>query len=121
MSPGAAAGALVIEVHNEVERVKQEASARTPRAAIALRNAAIRTLVGPSPSAPGSVPGVRSGKLKQTWDMFSGAEMFGIESGMHYSGYLEHGTRKMAARPFKDKIQEAAMPEVTAIFEEIGG
>ena len=36
-------------------------------------------------------------------------------------GYLEHGTRKMAARPFVDKIQQTALPNVMAIFAEIGG
>ena len=53
--------------------------------------------------------------------MFSSYEIFGIESGMGYAGYLEHGTRKMAARPFVDKIQQEAMAKIRAIFEEIGG
>jgi hypothetical protein len=44
-----------------------------------------------------------------------------ITSGMGYAGYLEHGTRKMAARPFVDKIQQTALPNVMAIFAEIGG
>ena len=72
-----------------------------------------------SPSAPGSPPGVRSGHLKNNWHMSGGAVC--ITSGMGYAGYLEHGTRKMAARPFVDKIQQTALPNVMAIFAEIGG
>ncbi len=44
-----------------------------------------------------------------------------ITSWMYYAGYLEDGTRKMAARPFVEKIQQAALPEVASIFSEIGG
>jgi hypothetical protein len=40
---------------------------------------------------------------------------------MNYAGYLEHGTSKMAARPYVEKIKEDAMPEVRRIFGEIGG
>ncbi len=121
MSPGAAAGYIVIAVKSEVQRVKQEAQTRMPRAANQLRNAELKTLQGPSPSAPGGTPGVRSGNLRRNWTMFHGADVFGIESGMGYAGYLENGTRKMAARPYVDKIQQEAMPKIRAIFEEIGG
>jgi len=44
-----------------------------------------------------------------------------ITSGMGYAGYLEHGTRKMAARPYVEKIKQTALPNITAIFAEIGG
>ena len=47
--------------------------------------------------------------------------VFGIKSGVHYSSYLEYGTRKMAARPFVDKIVETAKPEIDRIFSNIGG
>ena len=121
MSPGAAAGHIVIAVKSEVQKVKQEAQTRMPRGANALRNAELSILAGPSPSAPGGTPGVRTGNLRRNWTMFSSSEIFGIESGMGYAGYLEHGTRKMAARPFVDKIQQEAMPKIRAIFEDIGG
>ena len=121
MSPGAAAGYLQIAVKHEVMRTKTKVKTRMPRAANQLRNAELRVLRGPSPSAPGGTPGVRTGNLRRNWTMFSSSEIFGIESGMGYAGYLEHGTRKMAARPFVDKIQQEAMPKIRAIFEEIGG
>lgn len=53
--------------------------------------------------------------------MFYGGDTFGIEAGMGYAGYLEGGTSKMAARPFVQKIQEQAMPQIRSIFQEIGG
>ena len=108
-------------VQMEVQRVKNEAEARLPRGANALRNAALSVLANSSPSAPGSPPGVRSGNLRRNWTMFSGGWVFGITSGMGYAGYLEHGTSKMAARPFVEKIKEEAMPQIQAIFGEIGG
>ena len=90
-----------------------------------LRNAALTVLANPSPSAPGSPPGVRSGKLRTTWHILpsggGGQGTMAIQSGMHYSGYLEHGTSKMAARPYVEKIKETAMPEILALFSELGG
>ena len=121
MTLGAAIGAIRIAATKEVELTKQEARSRMPRAANQLRNAELRILRGPSPSAPGGTPGVRSGNLRRNWTMFHSDEIFGIESGMEYAGYLEHGTRKMAARPFVEKIKTDAMPKIKAIFEEIGG
>ncbi len=121
MALSAAAGAVQIAVEAEVERVKTEARSRMPRAANQLRNAELRILRGPSPSSPGSPPGVRSGNLRRNWTMFSSDEVFGIQSGMGYSGYLEEGTRKMAARPYVEKVKTEAMPKIKAVFEEIGG
>ncbi len=121
MTLGAAIGAIRIAVNSEVELAKTEARNRMPRAANQLRNAELRILRGPSPSAPGSTPGVRTGNLRRNWTMFHSDEIFGIESGMGYSGYLEHGTSKMAARPYVEKIKTEAMPKIKAIFEEIGG
>ena len=121
MSPGAAAGAVPVAVQMEVENVRRQVDARLTRGSNALRTAALSVLAGASPSAPGSPPGVRSGNLRRNWTMFSGGGSFGITSGMGYAGYLEYGTSKMAARPFVEKIKEEAMPQIMAIFGEIGG
>lgn len=39
-----------------------------------------------------------------------------IETDTHYAGYLEHGTSKMAARPYVEKIKQKAEPEIKSIF-----
>lgn len=41
-----------------------------------------------------------------------------LESQEKYAGYLENGTKKMAARPFVDKIKEKATPEIEKIYKE---
>lgn len=125
MSPEAAAAAIQEEVKNKVERTKRQVDSKMMSGANELRNAALTVLANPSPSAPGSPPGVRSGNLRRNWNMFGsgsgGNGVFGIQSGMGYSGYLEHGTRRMDARPYVEKIKETAMPEILALFSELGG
>lgn len=118
-------GSVESAVAIKVAEVKREIDKRQYRGINQLRNAELDVLANPSPSAPGNPPGVRSGDLRRNWIPIFGVRggngSFGILSGMGYAGYLEHGTRKMAARPYADKIKEQAMPEIISIFEEIGG
>ena len=86
MTPAEAAEAVKVQVQTDKERIEQQVIARYPRASNALRNAALSVLANPSPSAPGSPPGVRSGHLKNNWHMSGGAVC--ITSGMGYAGYL---------------------------------
>ena len=126
MTPEEAARELerVVKFHKE-DTIRQRDS-KLARAANALRNAEINTLRGnPSPSAPGARPGTASRTLYKTWSLYHSAGgptgVFGIIAGAHYAGYLEHGTSKMAARPYVDKIKQEALPAITQIFSEIGG
>lgn len=126
MTARQAAKALENEVQKQRRRAERMMNTRLPRAANALRNAELSVLSGnKSPSPPGSPPGRRTGYLRNSWTVYhkngTPAGMFGIISGAHYAGYLESGTRKMAARPFVDKIIEKAMPRIEKIFSEIGG
>ncbi len=129
MSPGEAAGALRIAVDNEIQKINQKAIARAPRAVNAIRNAELKVLSGnKSPSPPGSPPGRRTGHLRLAWT--GGSDVTGgsgkgialkvwLESGSHYSGYLEDGTRKMAARPFVEKIKVVAAPKIVAVYSSM--
>lgn len=87
-------------------------------------------LSGPSPSLPGNVPGMRSGRLKQAisavaWrnNNHDSETLVGIDTSVNgvkktppwlYGIFLEYGTIKMAARPFfgpisrNSSIQSAA-------------
>lgn len=126
MTPAEAAAVLREEVKFRKEDTIRQKNSKLVRAANALRNAELEVLSGnPSHSAPGEVPGTVSGTLMRSWSLYYSAGgytgVFGIVCGASYAGYLENGTRKMAARPFVDKIQEAALPEVMSIFSEIGG
>lgn len=124
MTPAEAAVAIEVAVNNKVTDVRNQVDARLTRGANELRNQALNVLANPSPSAPGSPPGVRSGDLRRNWSMGTASAAgaggsFWITSGMGYAGYLEHGTSKMAARPFVEKIKEASMPKIHEIFSEI--
>ena len=129
MSPGEAPGALRVAVDSEIQKVNQKVIARAPRAVNAIRNAELKVLSGnKSPSPPGSPPGRRTGHLRLAWtggnDVAGGsgkgiAINVWLESGSHYAGYLEGGTRKMDARPFVDKIKVAAAPKIIAVYSSI--
>ena len=121
MSPGAAAAAFGQYVRMEVDNIRTQARGACLEGAKELRNAALQVLANPSPSSPGNPPGVRSGDLRRNWTMESGGEdLIAIRSGMVYSGYLEEGTSKMAARPYVDKVKETAEPKIVEIFMRIG-
>ena len=83
MTPAEAAEAVKVQVQTDKERIEQQVIARYPRASNALRNVALSVLANPSPSPPGSPPGVRSGNLRRNWNMSGGAVC--ITSGMGYA------------------------------------
>lgn len=113
-------------VQQATQRVMLQVVSRGTRAAHKLRNSALRVLNNPSPSAPGNPPGARKHALRRQWrPVVEGGGGSGgvsirptIYSGVKYAPYLENGTYKMAARPFKDKVAQAAMPEIKAIYSE---
>ena len=94
MTPEMAGVFLEGLVKNEVRNTQIKAGMRAMRAANQLRNFASTG--------------------------FGADLVVGIQSGMNYSGYLETGTKKMAARPYVEKIKETALPNIIPIFEELG-
>lgn len=113
-------------IQKATQRVMFQVVSRGTRASHKLRNAALRVLNNPSPSAPGNPPGARKHALRRQWrPVVEGGGGAGgvsirptIYSGVKYAPFLEDGTRKMAARPFRDKVAQAAMPEIMAIYSE---
>ncbi len=137
-SPGTQIRAKVTEMTAKVNR---QVLSRGTRAVNAMRNAELEVLSGSrggrsyrkypykssyTASAPGEPPARRSGNLRLHWtgNVEGGSSGSGtaitcvIEANEFYAGYLEYGTRKMARRPYAEKIAEKALPQVEAIFAE---
>lgn len=138
MSPAAAAKYLRIEVNSLVQEMNQNARSRARRGVNLLRNAALEVLGQNGSgriygkhvaSAPGQPPAPDTGNLRRNWRQavlaYPNGKGFGINihmritSDVFYADFLEHGTRKMAARPHRERIKTKARPQITALFASI--
>ena len=132
MSYGIDVSSLVNQVVNQVNA---ELPARAQAASQKLRNAAQQVLRGQRngrvyritgggryrASAPGEPPAVRTGTLRRSWRAVThGTNGINpaIETNVPYAGYLEHGTSRMAPRPFEERIIKLAKPEIVAIYSK---
>lgn len=82
-------------------------------------------------SAPGEPPANRSpgGGLRNSWRMYvlgegiipgaGGRIICRLKSDKPYSDYLDEGTRRMKARPYKDRIKDMSMPRIDPMFERL--
>lgn len=132
---------ISVEVAKKVTAIGVEMRSRAVRGSRALKNAELQVLRGQrggkvykkpykkthyTASAPGEPPAARNGDLRKSFrptaktygNPFGGAASVyvSIETDKHYAGFLEDGTRKMAARPYVEKIKQQAEPEITSIF-----
>lgn len=137
MSPAEGARQLEIEVSKEIFAINTAALARSTQALNVMRNCAMEVLSQDGTgrrygkhvaSSPGQPPAPDTGSLRRNWHQQQLAApgigkgirvTLRLKSKMHYAVYLEGGTRKMAARPFKDRIENKARPKVTALFASI--
>lgn len=139
---GTGAGrAVQAKVSEMVVDVSRQVVSRATRAVNALRNAELEVLRGQrsgkryikypyrstyTASAPGEPPARRTGNLRLHWNGTvetstngNGVEVKAVlESQEGYAAYLDEGTSKMAARPFKEKIIEKAKPSIEKIYSE---
>lgn len=131
-----------------VTKVNHGVLSRSTRAANELRNAELEILRGGrggrryrvpgikryyTASAPGEPPARRTGIFRISWQPKT--EVLGsgdnvsvkayIESNVRtdngkylLGGILEDGTSKMAPRPYKEKIQQKALPKIKKIYKE---
>lgn len=131
-------GWIEAEVAREVGAINRQVLSRARRGTNLLRNAAM-TVLGQDgtgrryrnhvASAPGQPPAPDSGNLRRNWreSQFVQSNGLGrgidvklqIRSDVFYAKFLEHGTRKMAARPFVERIKTKARPEIEALFAGI--
>jgi hypothetical protein len=86
------------------------------------RNHFISNASGPSPSAPGAWPGLVTGRLIGSVHTEAGGRQGEIKSEVEYSGYLQHGTSKMAPRKMlPDALDESlsANPEADELARAV--
>lgn len=139
MSPGEAARQIEIEVRGLVSEINRAAISNGVRGVQILRSAALEVLGqdgsgrvyrnGHVASAPGQPPAPDTGNLRKNWRQKVIAAPNGIGNGVRirmqiktdtfYAKFLEHGTRKMAPRPFHDRIKTKARPEIAALFSSL--
>ncbi len=126
--------------------LEKEVSKRAYRASNELRNSSLRVLRGKRSgkvyrvpgtkqtyraSAPGEPPAVRTGAFWLSWGTHVHVEKNGthfravssIESKERAGGkllgeMLEHGTTRMAPRPYKKKIIDRALPKIKEIYNK---
>ena len=127
------------EVAAQVGMINRQVLSRARRGTNILRNSAMTVLGqdgsgrryrnGHVASAPGQPPAPDTGNLRRNWREQSFAQANGLGRGVDirlritgdvpYAKYLEFGTRKMAARPFREKIRSKARPEIESLFAGI--
>ena len=127
------------EVAAQVKLINRQVLSRARRGTNILRNSAMTVLGqdgsgrryrnGHVASAPGQPPAPDTGNLRRNWreQSFAGVNGLGqgvdirmqITSDVPYAKFLEFGTRKMAARPFREKIRSKARPEIESLFAGI--
>lgn len=78
-------------------------------------------------SAPGEPPARRTGNLRMHWNGQVRSEnssdggvvvVAELESQERYAEDLENGTKKIAPRPFVEKIKQEVTPEIQKIYSE---
>ena len=139
MSPGEAARQIEIEVRGLVLEIDSKAISNGVRGVNLLRSAALEVLGqdgsgrvyrnGHVASAPGEPPAPDTGNLRKNWRQKVIAAPNGIGNGVRvrmqiktdtfYAKFLEYGTRKMAPRPFHDRIKTKARPQIAALFSSL--
>jgi len=140
VQPGRTGAAIQEKIERKVESVNSQAVSRGTQAVNVLRNAELEVLKGQrngrvyrkphskasyTASAPGEPPARRTGNLRLHWngkvikERTSGGGLnitAELESQEPYAGILEHGSLRMAPRPFVEKIKQKAMPEIKKIY-----
>ena len=127
------------------DSIKAQMQSRAVRVANEMRNAELKVLgqgggggrsyrvpgtrVYYTASAPGGVPGIRTGNFRRSWNpsaVMSGdvaisrleTELTVGKKGWNLGMLLEEGTSKMAPRPHQEKILQEAKPQALAIYNE---
>ena len=124
---------IEVAVREIVKEINAAAKARADRGLNILRNSALEVLSKEThgrrykrgvASVPGATPNPQAGNLRRDWSqqkIVSGniRITLKIKSRMFYADFLEHGTRKMAARPYRERIRKSAIPKIRALYSDL--
>lgn len=129
---------VAAEVAFEVGKINRQVVSRARRGTNILRNSAMVVLGHDGSgrrygrhvaSSPGQPPAPDTGNLRRNWREASFVMANGLGRGIDvklqitsdtfYAKFLEHGTSRMAARPFVERIKTKARPDIVALFAGI--
>lgn len=129
---------VAAEVAFEVGKINRQVVSRARRGTNILRNSAMVVLGHDGSgrrygrhvaSSPGQPPAPDTGNLRRNWREASFVTANGLGRGIDvklqitsdtfYAKFLEHGTSRMAARPFVERIKTKARPDIVALFAGI--
>lgn len=127
---------LEVSVDDEVREINTQARSKAFRAVNIMQGATYNVLGkdgtgrkygAHTASVPGAAPAPDSGNLRRNWRRFVVAKNLGkgvqitcrLKSDTPYASCLESGTKRMAARPFRQRIVEQSKPEIVRIFEAV--
>ena len=82
---------------------------------------AISTLAWKRKHGYSSKPLIRTGDLRQHWDIQLGTNKVTVISAESYSGFHEHGTKRIPARPFLPTKTEATALAIEAFSRHVRG
>ena len=136
LTPLEGADYIQAQVDETVRQLNIEARSRATRAVNVLQNKAFEVLGQNgrgrrygrhTASAPGDPPAPDTGNLRRNWRKFvlaseapQGVRITArIKSDMPYAEFLEQGTRNMAPRPYKERVRQAARPEIEGIYSSL--
>lgn len=133
-----------VVVEKYVGQIKNQMKSRSYRVANELRNSSQLVLRGArsgrryrkpntkayyTASAPGEPPAMRTGTFRGSWQATSYAEGDSVHSEIHSNvrtengkyllgEILEEGTKKIAPRPYKQRILEKTRKKAVSIYKE---
>lgn len=107
------AAAIVVAAH--AKRLVSEAGTGQGRSA---KTGKFARVYGANPSRPGDPPHKQTGRLRASiaWELVGAVARVG--TNLPYGRWLEHGTRKMAARPWLRRALSECRARVLAILSK---
>lgn len=132
LSSSSSSQLLAAILERSVARIRGQLVERGVRSAQVLKTTANTVLSGArsgrvyhgyTASAPGEPPAMRTGAFRASWQpaitVSKDVVHVRLQSGnVRLAAMLEHGTSRMAPRPYQQRILQQAKPEVLRLYQE---